>query len=415
MKNNNFRDVWTVIKFTMRDLVGRKSFRISTIIILVLIVLGFNVPGLIQNLNGGNLDDTILVSDPKNLYQNTLPALENLNLGYNFKFENLSLDEISTKVNQDEITAGIFIDQADTAQNEIDVKFLVDNTALYNGFPPALVETLRNLYTSVQISKLGLSEKQLASLNPTFEFNLEQTDDQEIGGNIFVMMILSCVLFFAIYFCAYQVSSSITVEKTSKIMETLVTSTNPRTIVLGKTIGIGLVGLGQILLFAITAIISAYAFLDPEILNNALDLSNFTFYLALIMIVYFILGYFVYALLYALTGSTVSKPEDIQSANTPVVLLTMFSFYLAYFTLMDPTSSLNTFAALFPFSSPFCMPLRVMMGIASGWEVLLSIVILVITCAIVARIAIKIYSSAILNYGTKMSLKDIIKTYKDRS
>lgn len=415
MKSNNFRDIWTVIKFTMRDLVGRKSFRISTVIILVLIVLGFNVPGLIQNLSGGNLDDTILVSDPKNLYQNTLPALENLNLGYNFKFENLSLDEISTKVNQDEITAGIFIDQADTAQNEIDVKFLVNNTALYNGFPPALVETLHNLYTSVQISKLGLSEKQLASLNPTFKFNLEQTDDQEIGGNVFVMMILSCVLFFAIYFCAYQVSSSITIEKTSKIMETLVTSTNPRTIVLGKTIGIGLVGLGQILLFAITAIISAYAFLDPEILNNALDLSNFTFYLALIMIVYFILGYFVYALLYALTGSTVSKPEDIQSANTPVVLLTMFSFYLAYFTLMDPTSSLNTFAALFPFSSPFCMPLRVMMGIASSWEVLLSIVILIVTCAIVAHIAIKIYSNAILNYGTKMSFKDIIKSYKDRS
>lgn len=415
MKSNNFRDIFTVIKFTMRDMLSRKSFRISTIIILVLIVLGFNAPGFIQNLNGGNFDDTILVSDPKNLYQGTLPALENLNLGYNFKFENLSLDEISTKVNQDEINAGIFIDQTDAAQNEIAVKFLVNNAALYNGFPPALVETLRNLYTSVQISKLGLSEKQLTSLNPTFEFGLEQTEEQEIGGNIFVMLMLSIVLFFAIYFCAYQVSSSITIEKTSKIMETLVTSTSPRTIILGKTIGIGLIGLGQILLFAITAIISAYTFLDPEILNSMLDLSNFTPYLALIMIIYFILGYFCYALLYALTGSTVSKPEDIQSANTPVAILTMFGFYLAYFTLMDPTSNLNIFAALFPFSSPFCMPIRVMMGIANFWEVLLSIVILIATCAIVARIAIKIYSNAILNYGTKMSFKDILKSYKERS
>lgn len=198
-------------------------------------------------------------------------------------------------------------------------------------------------------------------------------------------------------------------------METLVTSTSPRTIVLGKTIGIGIIGLLQILLFAITAIISAYTFLDPELLNSLLDLSNFTPYLALIMIVYFILGYFTYALLYALTGSTVSKPEDIQSANMPVALLTMFGFYLAYFTLTDPTGSLNTFAALFPFSSPFCMPLRVMMGIASGWEVIASIIILVVTCAIIARIAIKIYSNAILNYGTKMSLKDIIKVYKERS
>lgn len=225
---------------------------------------------------------------------------------------------------------------------------------------------------------------------------------------------LSCVLFFAIYFCAYQVSSSITIEKTSKIMETLVTSTSPRTIVLGKTIGIGLVGLMQIVLFAVVAIISAYSFLDSELLSNLFDLSSFTPYLAVIMIVYFILGYFAYALMYALTGSTVSKPEDIQSANTPIAIITMIGFYLAYFTLTNPTGNLNLFAALLPISSPFCMPLRVMMGIASGWEVLLSIVILIATCAIIAHVAIKIYSNAILNYGTKMSLGDIIKTYKEK-
>lgn len=198
-------------------------------------------------------------------------------------------------------------------------------------------------------------------------------------------------------------------------METLVTSTSPRTIILGKTIGIGLVGLGQILLFAVTAIFSAYTFLDRELLSSMFDLSTFTPYLAIIMIVYFVLGYFAYALLYALTGSTVSKPEDIQSANTPIALLTMFSFYLAYFTLTDPTGNLNTFAALFPFSSPFCMPLRVMMGVASVWEVIGSLIILIVSCAVISHIAIKIYSSAILNYGNKMSLKDIIKAYKDRS
>lgn len=197
-------------------------------------------------------------------------------------------------------------------------------------------------------------------------------------------------------------------------METLVTSTSPRTIVLGKTIGIGLVGLGQVVLFTATAIFSAYAFLDPELLNSMFDLSTLTPYLAFIMILYFILGYFTYALLYALTGSTISKPEDIQSANMPVAIITMIGFYLAYFTLIDPTSELNSFAALFPFSSPFCMPLRVMMGIASGWEVIGSIAILLITCSLIAHIAIKIYSNAILNYGTKMSLRDIIRTYKEK-
>ena len=145
-------------------------------------------------------------------------------------------------------------------------------------------------------------------------------------------------------------------------METLVTSTSPKTIVLGKTIGIGIVGLLQMIVIVATALISAKAFLDPELLNSALDMSNITPYLGIITIIYFILGYFTYALLYALTGSTVSKPEDIQSANQPVAILAVIGFYLSYFTMMNPTSRLNLIASLLPISSPFCMPFRIMMG-----------------------------------------------------
>ena len=256
--------------------------------------------------------------------------------------------------------------------------------------------------------------EELQSITPNFEFSLEQTDEKETSGNLFTMMAMSIVLFYAIYFCAYQVSSSITTEKTSKIMETLVTSTSPRTIVLGKTLGIGIVGLLQMILIVGTALLSAKAFLEPELLDAVLDMSNITAYLGIITIIYFILGYFTYALLYALTGSTVSKPEDIQSANSPVAILAVVGFYLSYFTMINPTSELNVFASLFPISSPFCMPFRIMMGLASGTDVAISIAILLVTILVIAKVAIKIYSNAILNYGTKMSLKDIIKIYKDK-
>lgn len=411
MKMNNFRDTWTVIKFTMRDLIGRKSFRVSTIIILVLIVAGFNLPRILNAVTDSNFNNTVLISDHENLYNNQLENLNNSELGYNFKFENLNFEEIKTQINEHEINSAIIISKKDDV---INLQYIVDNAATMTSTPTALVDALNSLYTNLQIQKLHLTSTQLAQISPQFNLEIQQISDQEIGGNITVMMFVSILLFFAIYFCAYQVSSSITVEKTSKIMETLVTSTSPRTIVLGKTIGIGLVGLGQVVLFTATAIFSAYAFLDPELLNSMFDLSTLTPYLAFIMILYFILGYFTYALLYALTGSTISKPEDIQSANMPVAIITMIGFYLAYFTLIDPTSELNSFAALFPFSSPFCMPLRVMMGIASGWEVIGSIAILLITCSLIAHIAIKIYSNAILNYGTKMSLRDIIRTYKEK-
>lgn len=411
MKMNNFRDTWTVIKFTMRDLIGRKSFRVSTIIILVLIVAGFNLPRILNAVTDSNFNNTVLISDPENLYNNQLENLNSSELGYNFKFENLNFEEIKTQINEHEISSAIIISKKDDV---INLQYIVDNAATMASTPTTLVDALNSLYTNLQIQKLHLTSTQLAQISPQFNLEIQQISDQEIGGNITVMMFVSILLFFAIYFCAYQVSSSITVEKTSKIMETLVTSTSPRTIVLGKTIGIGLVGLGQVVLFTATAIFSAYAFLDPELLNSMFDLSTLTPYLAFIMILYFILGYFTYALLYALTGSTISKPEDIQSANMPVAIITMIGFYLAYFTLIDPTSELNSFAALFPFSSPFCMPLRVMMGIASGWEVIGSIAILLITCSLIAHIAIKIYSNAILNYGTKMSLRDIIRTYKEK-
>ena len=164
-----------------------------------------------------------------------------------------------------------------------------------------------------------------------------------------------------------------------------------------------------------TAYLSAKAFLEPELLNAILDMSSITLYLGIITIVYFILGYAEYSLLYALTGSTVSKPEDIQSANTPVAILAVIGFYLSYFTMMNPTSELNLFAAIFPVSSPFCMPFRIMMGLASGTEVAISIAVLIVTIFIIAKVAIKIYSNAILNYGTKMSLKDILNMYKEKS
>ncbi len=407
------RDIVTVMKFTIKDMVKRKSFLLSTLIILILIVVGFNVPNVIKSIKGDDTGDKFLIVDNKNIFEGTLENLKQMDLGYEFEITNndLKFEDIKQKIEDEEINGAIIINP----ENEkIKISYIVENTTMMEQVPEECVNSLTFLYSNLQISKLGLTEEQLQSITPNFDFSLEQTEEKSASGNVFVMMIMSIVLFYAIYFCAYQVSSSITTEKTSKIMETLVTSTSPRTIILGKTIGIGLVGLAQMVVIVATALISAKAFLEPELLENVLDMSNITSYLGIMTAVYFILGYLAYALLYALTGSTVSKPEDIQSANTPVALLAVIGFYLSYFTMMNPTSDLNLFASLFPISSPFCMPFRIMMGLASIWNVALSIAILIVTIIVISHIAIKIYSNAILNYGTKMTFKDIIKIYKDK-
>ena len=407
------RDIFTVMKFTMKDMIKRKSFTISTLIILIFIVIGFNIPNLIKSFNGDNYGDKLLIIDSKNAFEGTLENLKEMNLGYEFEItnEDLKFEDVKKKIEDKEIKEAIIINP----ENEkIKVSYIVENTTMMHDVPEECVNALTSLYSNLKISKLGLTEQQLQSITPNFEFEIEQTAEKSASGNVLAMMLMSIVLFYAIYFCAYQVSSSITTEKTSKIIETLVTSTSPKTIVLGKTIGIGLVGLAQMILIVATALISAKTFLEPGVLDSILDMSNITPYLGMMTIIYFILGYLLYALLYALTGSTVSKPEDIQSANSPIAILAVIGFYLSYFTMMNPTSELNLFASLFPISSPFCMPFRIMMGLASFTDVIISIIILTVTIIVVANIAIRIYSNAILNYGSKMSIKDIIKMYKEK-
>ena len=406
------RDILTVMKFTINDMVKRKSFIVSTLIILAMIVIGFNIPNIIEAVSGESSGDKSFIVDNENIFEGNLELLKQMDLGFEIEIGQATFDEIKEKIEDGEIDDAIMIEKQ---ENNIKVRYIVESTTMMSGVPEMLVNTINNLYTNMQINKLGLTEAELQSITPNFEFVLEQTEEEEASGNVLVIMLLSIVLFYAIYFCAYQVSSSITTEKTSKIMETLVTSTTPTTIVLGKTIGIGIVGLIQLTLIVGTSLISANAFLDPELLNTVLDMSNITPFLGVITILYFILGYLAYALLYALTGSTVSKPEDIQSANQPVALLAVAGFYLAYFTMMNPTSELNLFAALFPLSSPFCMPFRVMMGLSNATDIALSIGILLVTIFVIAKVAIKIYSNAILNYGTKMSFKDIVKIYKDKN
>ena len=413
------RDLWIVASYTIKDMLKKKTFIISNLVIFLIIIVGFNVPNILNMFNedespenGSALLSKTLVVDEENIFEGSLETLNTMNLGTEFEITNeeISIDEVKNKIVNGDVDDAIIINESD---NKVNVEYIVKNMAMMNNeVPEKVTNMLTSVYTNLQISKLGLTQEQLASLTPNFTFELQQAEEQEVKGNILVIMLLSLVLFYAIYFCAYQVSNSITTEKTSKIMETLVTSTSPRTIVLGKTIGIGVVGLLQVIAIVAVALICAYACLPEGMLSSALDLSQITPTLGILTVVYFILGYATYALLYALTGSTVSKPEDVQSANGPVAIISIIGFYLAYFTMMNPTSDLNVFASIFPFSAPFCMPFRVMMGIATPGQIAISIIVLLLTIVIVASVSIKIYSNAILNYGSRVSLKDMINMYK---
>ena len=408
------RDLITVAEFTIKDMVKRKSFIISMIIILVLIVVGFNIPNIINNIKGeDSWNSKILLIDSQNLFEGNLEILNSEEAPYDFIVQNkdISKDEIKTKIETGEIDCCLKFIKNDKG---IVIDYYLESVVSFGQIPQEVLSSFSSIYKDIQISKLGLSNEQLIELNIPFNVNTIETDENAAQGNQFVVMLISLGLFMAIHFFAYQVSSSITTEKTSKIMETLITSTKPKTIIVGKTIGAGIVGLLQVLIIGVTAVISAKLFLPDGALEGILDMSNITPKLAVVTVVYFILGYFLFAFLYALTGSTVSKPEDINSANSPIAFIEVAGFYLAYFSMMNPSSNINVIASILPISSPFSMPFRVMMGTATNTELLASLLILVVTIMLIAKISIKIYSSAILNYGTKLSLKDMMRLYKNK-
>ena len=407
------RDLFTVASFTIKEMVKKKSFIVSNIIFLVIILVGTNVPRLLESLNGKSEGKKVLIVDSKNVFEGSLDSLKTEDSIYDLSITNDSYDKdkIKSVLENGDYEEVIVLD---VDNQKIIFDDYQEEASLTSVPADDLMSSITNIYYGINLSKIGLSEEQLNRLNITSELNNIYIKENNSGNSIFAMMMFSIVLFYAVFFCASQVSASVTTEKTSKIIESLTTSTSPKYIVLGKTLGVGVVGLLQLLYLLIALVLSGKAFLPKEMLEGFINFSSITPLVWITVIIYFILGYALYALIFALTGSLVQKPEDIQNANSPVSIISAFAFYLAYFAMMNPSSSLSSFASLFPFSSAFSMPSRVLLNVVSIPEFIGSVLILIVTCILVGYASIKVYSNAILNYGSKFSLKDIKKYLKQK-
>ena len=403
------KDILIVMNFTMKEMVKRKSFIISTIVLLLTIVVGFNIPKLISVIKGEDSSSSKIVlyaedEDSKELVNSIVIPDTEIIVANNY-------DEVKEKILSDECEYGFKFKNGEAPYN-LKLTYLAKNGGALTQMPQTTLQVLQNSFTDYKLMKAGVSPEQIQESKPIFDTQVEFVENQ-IQGNSFVMMFLCLVLFYAIIFCTMQVATSVTTEKTSKIMETLVTSTKPRTIIIGKTLGVGIVGLLQVSALVVTAVLSAKFFLDPAILEMILSNADISVGTITVGLVYFVLGYLLYSFAYALTGSTVSKPEDIQSVNGPVSIVAAAGFYLAYFTtIMSPTSGLNKLATILPISSPFSMPLRMMMGLATPQDLIISIAVLILSIVLIAFIAIRVYTNAIINYGTKLS--DIGKLFKQK-
>jgi ABC-2 type transport system permease protein len=228
------------------------------------------------------------------------------------------------------------------------------------------------------------------------------------GGraDFIVAFILLIFIYMSVLIYGLFVMRGVIEEKQSRIVEVIVSSVKPQQMMLGKVVGIGLVGLTQIGVWVLSAVllttvgVSVFA-------SRGLTMPNVPPILLVYFVVYFVLGYFLFATLYALVGSTVSSEEEAQQAQMPVTLLLVVPMVIFNMILANPTSTASTVVSMIPFFAPTLMMMRIAVINPPLWQVLLSMAILVATILGCVWIAARIYRIGILMYGKRPNLAEL--------
>ena len=220
-------------------------------------------------------------------------------------------------------------------------------------------------------------------------------DDGDEG----VAFAASLLLYLQLIVYGLAVASGVVEEKSSRVVEVLLASIPPRSLLAGKIAGIGLLGLLQLLLSAVVGLGLASA-------SGAIDLDAADAGVLAVVLVWFLLGYLLWACLYAMAGAIVSRQEDLQSSTTVLTLVLVVSYLVAFPALDDPESTIAVVASLVPLSSPIIMPVRVTVDAATTVEIVASLGLLVAGIALLVPLGARIYENAVLRMGKPLKLRE---------
>lgn len=200
-------------------------------------------------------------------------------------------------------------------------------------------------------------------------------------------------------------ATEVATEKSSRVMEILVSSVSPVQHLFGKIIGVALVSLTQFFVFFAVGFTALK--MNGQELWRFLGFDNVSMSIWVYALIFFLLGYLLYAVLFAVLGSLVSRVEDVQSAITPAMILVIVAFMIAMSGLNMPESAFIIGASFIPFFTPMLMFLRVGLVSVPMWEVALSFALLLATIAVLIYIGAKVYRGGVLMYGRMNIFKDM--------
>lgn len=416
----------TVIAFTMRNKLRSKSFIITTIILGVLLVVGANVPYFIDKLTGPG-------SAAKVGYVNGEQGEIVKGLEQQFgQAEKQKVQLVPVEASGSEADKTAALQQAIDDGKIKGYLTFTDNQEV--GFPDvvyhskkmldsdtsgALQAGLQTVKTQQAVRDANLTDEQFAKLLAPVKLDTVQIADgggkteAEQGTAIGLTYAILILLFMSVMITGQLIATEITAEKSSRVMEIIVTSVAPLKQMFGKVIGTFLVGLLQLVVLIGAALVNLTLPHNKGALEKyGIDLSSVEPKMIIFAIVMYLLGYFLYAMLFAAIGSLVSRTEDLSQTSMPVTMLSLAGFYIAIYGLTNPESSFITVCSFIPFFSPFILFLRIGLADPAWWEIALSVGILIASVLVIGWLAAKIYRVGVLMYGKKPSFKEVFKALR---
>lgn len=398
-----------IFKFELLELMKTKAYKITTIIFLLVAVVGLSLPSIFPSmLESSNTGDANQFTD-----EGTFAILDENNIlgeedTFQLIFPNVemkkveSIKEIETLISDEKVDAGFYL------KDELTFEYYVLNSDVYDVKPSVFSQLLTLNYQNKKMVDLGLNQEESASVlsaQASYETQLLGTDG---SNNLAYTFILIMVIYMVVILYGNSIATTVASEKGNRTMELLVTSAKPTALIFGKVLAGCLAAIIQVgLLIAVAK--TTYS-LNAEAWGGMLDMVfNIPMDVLGAFAAFGILGFIFYSFIFGALGALVSKSEDVNSSSTPITIVFIAVYFVVYIGVLDPSSTIFTIASYIPFSSPMAMFSRMAMVDVPMVEVMISLAILVASTILVGFGASKIYRRATLMYGNQIKITHAFK------
>jgi ABC-2 type transport system permease protein len=405
---------WIILFHTYINKVKTKSYIITTLLTVGIVLALTNINNIIEVFDkDGGVEKVAVFDESGQLFEPLKNQANTINKDIKLTLFDGDLKEAEKAVENGDYEGFI---QLKVNNENLPVAtynaMSIADSALYND----LLTSLQQLKTQLAATQINLTPEQLQKLYEPVSFEkvaLEQNakTEEELNQARGIVYILLFVIYFAVIMYANMIAMEVATEKSSRVMEILISSVSPIKQMFAKILGIGLLSLTQLAVFLLVGMYSFTS--NSESLQDGFmgyfGFGDIPLPTIIYAVIFFLLGYFLYATLAAFLGSLVSRIEDVQQMITPMTLLVVAGFMIAMFGLSTPDSPFITITSYIPFFTPMIMFLRVGMLTIPVWEAMLGIGILVATIAVLAIFGARVYRGGVLMYGKSNSFKDIKK------